>query len=84
MDGDAKVIDPRHLALWDALGQYGASGAVAAELAAMQLPGFISESSVRKTLRGWKSQGYVASAQDNRSERYSRVDVLGIQHLREP
>lgn len=77
MDGNAKAIDPRHLVLWDALGRCGESGAVAAGLAAMQLPGFISESSVRKALRAWKSQSCVVSAKDGCGKRFTRVDMLG-------
>jgi len=80
---DGKTIELKYRALWDALGECGTAGAVATELAAMELPGFISESNVRKTLRIWESRGYVVSVKDGRSGRFTRVDVLKSQHVRE-
>lgn len=71
-----EAIELKHLALWNLLGDYGADGTTAMELAAKQLDGFTSESNVRKQLRVWDARGFITSVKDGRAERWWRIDVV--------
>lgn len=74
--GTDEPIELKHLALWNLLGEYGAAGTTAMELAAKQLDGFTSESNVRKQLRAWDARGFITSVKDGRAERWWRIDVV--------
>jgi hypothetical protein len=74
--GTDEVIELKHLALWNLLGEYGSDGTTAMELAAKQLDGFTSESNVRKQLRAWDARGFITSVKDGRAERWWRIDVV--------
>lgn len=74
--GTDEPIEMKHLALWNLLGEYGADGTTAMELAAKQLDGFTSESNVRKQLRAWDARGFITSVKDGRAERWWRIDVV--------
>lgn len=77
--GTDEPIELKHLALWNLLGEYGADGAFAMDLAAKQLDGFTSESNVRLRLRAWADRGFVESVKDGRADRFWRVDVADAQ-----
>ena len=80
--GTEERIEMKHLALWNLLGNYGADGVTAMDLAAHALDKFTSESNVRKQLNVWALRNFVASEKEGRAQRWWRVDVADAQNQR--
>lgn len=70
-----EVIEEKYRAMWALLGEYGAEGALAKDLAAKQIPGQTSESKVRALMNYWIDCGYVMG-DGQLPQRFFRVDRL--------
>lgn len=76
-------IELKHQAMWDLLGQFGAEGAFAKDLAAKRIPNFTSASNTLALLRHWEDRGYVLATKDGRGDRFIRVDKVPRSDRRE-
>ena len=75
---DGSDIDKKDQALWRLLGEFGANGATAVDLAAraeQQGHQHRSQAWVRQRLAFWRAQEYVGFEQEGRETRYWRTDL---------